>query len=403
MGTSLAVNGSQATTTSTGTPTGSGPVFSPPVFSREDTAFMRAALRLAERAVGNSWPNPAVGCVLARGNNVLGRGWTQPGGRPHAETRALDDAAGRHGAGAARGATAYVSLEPCAHDGKTPPCTDALLAAGVARVAVACRDPDPRVDGGGIGRLREAGVEVAEGLLEPQARELNAGFFMRVETGRPLVTLKTATSLDGGIATAAGRSKWITGQKARTRGHLLRAKHDAVLVGIGTALADDPMLDCRLPRFARFSPVRVVVDTNLRLPADSQLVRTADRLPTWVLTGERFPDDRARAIRQAGVDVIPVPAGNGGLDMAAALRAVAGRGITRLMVEGGGAIATSLLRSDLIDRIVWFRAPILLGSDARPAIAALAVDDIDKAPRFRCVGHRRLGDDLMDTYSRIAA
>ncbi len=364
---------------------------------------MRAALRLAERALGNSWPNPAVGCVLVRGNKVLGRGWTQPGGRPHAETQALDDAASHHGPGAARGATAYVSLEPCSHHGKTPPCTDALSSAGVARIVVACLDPDPRVDGGGVGRLRDAGVTVVEGLFETEARELNAGFFKRIQAGRPLVTLKIATSLDGAIATAAGRSKWITGKKARARGHLLRAKHDAVLVGIGTALADDPMLDCRLPRFARFSPVRVVVDTNLRLPAESQLVRTANRLPTWVLTGDRPAEDRARALQQAGADVIAISAGNGGLDLLAGLGAIAGRGVTRLLVEGGGGITTSLLRLDLVDRIVWFRAPILLGGDARPAVAALAIEDIAKAPRFRCIDQRRLGDDLMETYARITA
>ena len=364
---------------------------------------MQAALRLAARAVGNSWPNPAVGCVLAHGGEVVGRGWTQPGGRPHAETQALDDAARRGAQGALRGATAYVTLEPCAHHGKTPPCTDALVAAGVARVVIASDDPDPRVNGGGIDRLRAVGINVEHGLFEKSARELNAGFFARVEAGRPLVTLKTATSLDAAIATASGRSKWITGKKARDRGHLLRAKHDAVLVGIGTALADDPMLDCRLPKFAASSPVRVVVDTRLRLPPDSRLVRTAGSLPTWVLTGDPPPEQLVGPLQQAAVEVIPTTVAAGRVDLAPALRALADRGITRLLVEGGSAIATSLLQQDLVDRIVWFRAPILLGADARPAIAALAIDDIAKAPRFQRVNQRRLGDDLMETYARITA
>ncbi len=364
---------------------------------------MRVALRLAQRAVGNCWPNPAVGCVLTNGADVIGRGWTQPGGRPHAEARAIDDAARRLGSAATRGGTAFVSLEPCAHHGKTPPCADALIAAGLERAVVACADPDPRVNGGGIGRLREAGIDVEVGLLETEAKSLNAGFFSCIEKDRPLVALKTATSLDGAIATAAGHSKWITGKRARARGHLLRAKHDAVLVGIGTALADDPMLDCRLPRFERFSPVRIVVDTHLRLRIDSQLVKTADRRPTWILAAEEASPDRQAALRSAGVEILPVASDAAGLDTVEALRVLAERGITRLLVEGGGRIAGSLFGAGLVDKVYWFRAPILLGADAQPAVPALGVSDIDAAPRFDRVDQRRLGDDLLEIYARRTA
>ncbi|MGY4803023.1 bifunctional diaminohydroxyphosphoribosylaminopyrimidine deaminase/5-amino-6-(5-phosphoribosylamino)uracil reductase RibD, partial [Teichococcus aerofrigidensis] len=224
-----------------------------PPSAAQDVAQMRAALALAARGLGNTWPNPAVGCVIVKEGVVVGRGWTAPGGRPHAETEAL-----RRAGAAARGATAYVTLEPCCHWGRTPPCADALIAAGVARVVVAMQDPDPRVDGAGLRRLREAGIAVASGMLEAEARALNAGFLKRLASGLPLLTLKLATTLDGRIATRAGESQWITGPAARRAAHALRGRHDAVLVGSGTALADDPDLTCRLPGFAPVPTVRVV-------------------------------------------------------------------------------------------------------------------------------------------------
>lgn len=362
------------------------------------------ALRLAARALGTCAPNPAVGCVLVKEGQEVGRGWTQPGGRPHAETEALADARRRHGANASRGATAYVTLEPCAHYGQTPPCADALIEAGIARLVVACRDPDPRVNGGGIRRVREAGIEVELGVGEVDARDQNAGFFTKVELGRPHVTLKTATSLDGRIATAAGQSKWITGPRARARGHLLRATHDAVLVGIGTALADDPKLNCRLPRFATRSPIRIVADTSLRLPPTSQLAVTARQQPTWVLTQKAAARSKpAEALTAAGVEIIPVEGAGTELDLAAALKLLASRGVTRLLVEGGGRLAAGLVRRDLVDTIVWFRAPILLGGDARPAFAELGLSEVAAAPRFKRVDQRRFGDDLMETLTRITA
>src|SRR5437773_406942 len=238
-----------------------------------------ATLALARRGLGRVWPNPAVGCVIARDGRILGRGWTQPGGRPHAETEAL----ARAGA-AAHGATAYVSLEPCCHVGRTPPCADALIAAGLSRVVVALEDPDPRVAGGGLARVRAAGIAVEAGLCAAEAAEINAGFFQRVRLGRPLVTLKLATSLDGRIATASGESRWITGPAARERAHLLRAAHDAILVGTDTVIADDPQLTCRLPGLADHSPVRVVIDRQLRIPLDGQVFADARRIPSWAVT-----------------------------------------------------------------------------------------------------------------------
>src|SRR5712691_553149 len=244
-----------------------------------DLSIMRAALALARRGLGNVWPNPAVGCVIARNSKVVGRGWTQPGGRPHAETEALARAGG-----AAQGATAYVTLEPCSHWGRTPPCADALIAAAVGRVVVAIEDSDPRVAGGGLARLRAAGIAVETGLGAADAAEINAGFLQRVRLGRPLVTLKLATSLDGRIATAAGESRWITGPAARDHAHLLRATHDAILVGTGTVLADDPQLTCRLPGLAGCSPVRVVLDRQLRIPPGADIIAEARQVPTWLVT-----------------------------------------------------------------------------------------------------------------------
>ena len=232
-----------------------------------DRRYMALALALAERGLGNVWPNPAVGCVLVRDGRIVGRGWTQPGGRPHAETEAL----ARAGDGA-QGATCYATLEPCAHHGETGPCADALVQAGIARAVVATEDPDPRVAGRGNARLEAAGIGVTRGCMEEEARALNAGFLSRVEKGRPLVTLKLASTLDGRIATHTGDSRWITGAQARARAHLLRARHDAVMVGAASALADDPALTCRLPGMADASPVRVVIDGSARLPAGHALI-----------------------------------------------------------------------------------------------------------------------------------
>jgi diaminohydroxyphosphoribosylaminopyrimidine deaminase / 5-amino-6-(5-phosphoribosylamino)uracil reductase len=356
---------------------------------------MRAALALARRGLGQVWPNPAVGCVIVKDGRVTGRGWTQPGGRPHAETEALARAGD-----AARGAAAYVSLEPCSHHGRTPPCADALIAAGIARAVVAVEDPDPRVSGSGIAKLRAAGVAVETGLCAEEAAELNAGFMLRVKHGRPLVTLKVAASLDGRIAAATGESRWITGPAARERAHLLRATHDAVLAGTGTALADDPELTCRLAGLEGRSPVRVVIDRNLRLPPALKLFAGTGRTPTWLVTlPSSAPARRAEAAAQ-GVKLLPAEPAGDGIDLAALLQRLGQEGLTRLLVEGGGRLAAGLLRAGLVDRIVWMRAPLAIGGDGVPAIAALGLDGLAGAPRFSLVSSETAGGDVIDTYRR---
>ena len=301
-----------------------------------DTSHMRHALLLAGRALGRVAPNPAVGCVIVSADGrVVGRGGTQPGGRPHAETVALAQAGE-----AARGGTAYVTLEPCAHFGQTAPCAEALTRAGIVRVVASLQDPDLRVRGRGISMLRQAGVQAEIGVLEREAAALNAGFFRRVRDGRPLVTLKIAQSADGKTIPPPGAQRWITGEEARRFGHLLRARHDAILVGIETALADDPMLDCRLPGMEDLSPVRIVLDTHLRIPLNLRLVQTARRIPTLVFTASAGGD----AVLERGVEIVRVPGdGHERLDLGAVLGTLAERGITRLLVEGGATTAMAFL------------------------------------------------------------
>ncbi|HUA76472.1 MAG TPA: bifunctional diaminohydroxyphosphoribosylaminopyrimidine deaminase/5-amino-6-(5-phosphoribosylamino)uracil reductase RibD [Acetobacteraceae bacterium] len=361
-----------------------------------DPAHMQAALGLARRGLGVTWPNPSVGCVLVRAGRVVGRGATAPGGRPHAETVALAMAGE-----AARGATAYVTLEPCAHHGGTPPCADALIAAGVARVVAALRDPDPRVNGAGLARLRAAGIAVAEGLLAPEAEAVTAGFLSRVRAGRPAVTLKLAATLDGRIATHAGESRWITGKEARRAAHALRGRHDAVLVGIGTALADDPALTCRLAGYRARPPVRLVADSGLRLPLTAKLVATARETPTWVLHRAGADPIRAAALEGLGIRLFALPAASAGIDLAAALAALAQAGLTAILAEGGAGLAAGLVRADLVDRLAWFHAPALLGADGWPAAAALGLAGLAAMPRFRRLRSTSLGEDMLTEFSRI--
>ncbi|MBO0738384.1 MAG: bifunctional diaminohydroxyphosphoribosylaminopyrimidine deaminase/5-amino-6-(5-phosphoribosylamino)uracil reductase RibD [Alphaproteobacteria bacterium] len=352
---------------------------------------MRAALALARRGLGSVWPNPAVGCVVVKEGRVVGRGWTQPGGRPHGETEAL-----RRAGEAACGATAYVSLEPCCHWGRTPPCTDALIAAGVRRVVVTLEDPDPRVAGGGLRQLRAAGIVVETGLCAEEAAEINAGFFCRLRYGRPLVTLKLATSLDGRIATSAGHSQWITGPPARECAHVLRAAHDAIMVGTGTLLADDPQLTCRLPGLRDRSPVRVVIDRQLRISSAMKLVSGARKVASWVLTLPSADPARRQSLRDSGVTIIDVdPDPEGMIDIRAALAALGERGITRLLVEGGGRLAAAMARARLVDRLIWVHAPLLIGGDGIPAIAGLGLDALADAPSFERLSTQTVGADVL--------
>ena len=354
---------------------------------------MHHALALAERALGTTAPNPAVGCVIvASDGRIVGRGWTKRGGRPHAETEALAQAGS-----AAKGATAFVTLEPCSHQGETPPCADALIAAGVVRVVAAVEDPDPRVSGKGFAMLRAAGVDVATGVGAKEASEQNAGFFMRVREGRPLVTLKIAQSLDGKTATASGESKWITGEAARAYGHLLRARHDAILIGIGTALADDPELTCRLPGLEDRSPLRAVLDTRLKLTEWSKLAQGASETPTLVFT----TSEGGGALAACGIEVARVARdARGRPDLKAVLTALAKRGITRLLVEGGATVHASFLDRNFVDRLEVFRAPIVLGEAGHGAIDSLAALTLGEAPRFVPTGRRSLGPDLLESFAR---
>jgi diaminohydroxyphosphoribosylaminopyrimidine deaminase/5-amino-6-(5-phosphoribosylamino)uracil reductase len=364
-------------------------------FSPSDTGHMRAALALARRNLGITWPNPSVGCVIVRNDAVIARGWTQPSGRPHAETEAL----ARAGAAAA-GATAYVTLEPCSHHGKTPPCAEALVAARIARAVVAVEDPDPRVAGKGFAALKKAGIKLDVGLLAEEAAELNAGFFRRVRDGRPLVTLKVATTLDGRIATHRGESQWITGETARRRAHALRAQHDAILVGVGTALADDPELTCRLPGLSTRSPVRIVLDPRLRLPLTSRIVRTARDVPTWVAAYPDSDHDRRDAFRDCGVALVDVERSSGDQpDMHGLLRTLGEHGLTRVLVEGGGRVTGALLAEGLIDRAVWFRAGGIMGGDGVPVAAAFGVDRLSQMPRLVRRSVEPCGEDTVEIYT----
>jgi diaminohydroxyphosphoribosylaminopyrimidine deaminase / 5-amino-6-(5-phosphoribosylamino)uracil reductase len=333
-----------------------------------DHAFLRQALALGERHLGLTAPNPSVGAVLvdeARGQGeILARAVTAAGGRPHAERQALEMAGER-----ARGATLFVTLEPCSHHGSTPPCADAVIAAGVARVVGGIEDPDPRVAGRGFARLRAAGIDVVSGLLAPQCRELNAGHILRVTRQRPFVTLKLAMTADGFAARADFRPLTITGGVANAQTHLLRARSDAVLVGVGTVLADDPRLDCRLPGLAERSPVRVVLDTHLRTPATAKIVASARTRPSWIIAGADAPLEAERRLADAGVEIMRVGldgAGRAGID--AALRLLAARGITRLLCEGGPSLADALAGEDLPDELVLITSPLALGE---PGLAAI--------------------------------
>ncbi len=361
--------------------------------SDTDIRHMRHALSLGARGVGRVWPNPAVGCVIVREGRIVGRGWTGDGGRPHAESRALEQAGDR-----ARGATAYVTLEPCAHHGRTPPCAEALAAAGVARVVAAMRDPDPRVNGQGLARLRAAGIEVVEGVLQAEARAANAGFFTRIEQGRPRVTLKLAASLDGRIATATGESQWITGAGSRRAVHALRARHDAVMVGGGTARADDPSLTVRDLGIDR-QPVRVVWSRQLDLPLQGKLAATAREIPLWLLHGEDANDDLVGAWSGLGAQPIACPVSGGRqIDPAAALSALGAAGLTRVLCEGGGALAASLLAAGLVDELVLFTAGLAIGAEGRPMLGALGLERLAAAPEFDLVEFGTIGGDTMSRW-----
>lgn len=362
--------------------------------SNTDTRFMALALSLGRRGQGLCWPNPAVGCVVVQGDRIVGRGWTQPGGRPHAETVALAQAGAQ-----AKGATAYVTLEPCSHQGETPPCAQALIDAGVARVVAAIEDSDPRVSGQGFEHLRRAGIVVKTGVLAEQAARDHAGFFLKTEQGRPLVTLKLASSFDGRIATATGHSKWITGPEARRAVHAMRARHDAVMVGAGTARADDPSLTVRDLGVDQ-QPVRVVISRHLDLPLLSQLARTAKDIPLWLCHGHGADVERLKAWEGLGARLLPCAVRGTQLDAGDILQQLGQAGLTRVFCEGGSALAASLLANDLVDELIGFTAGLGIGAEGLPMIGALGLNRLEQAPRFQLIEARQVGQDIEHRWTR---
>lgn len=366
----------------------------------QDERLMRSALGLAQRGLGQTWPNPSVGCLIVRNEGtqpiIFGRGWTQPGGRPHAEPVAIAD-----GGNDLRGATAYVTLEPCAHFGKTGPCSQALAEAGIARVVTAMEDPDPRVAGRGHQYLRDSGIDLALNVCGDVAARINAGHVTRIRRGRPHVQLKLALSGNGMIGGPGRSTVRITNEKAWRNVHMMRAEADAILVGIGTALADDPELTCRLPGMARRSPVRIVLDSHLQLPLRSKLAQSARRAPVWVIAKEDAPADKRDALEARGCVIIRVPFDDIPLiSLPFALAELAGRGVTRLMVEGGSRLAASLIRGNLVDEAVLFEAPQTHIADGVRALDGLDISSVMEQERYRMIEEVWLGSDRKKVFWR---
>jgi diaminohydroxyphosphoribosylaminopyrimidine deaminase / 5-amino-6-(5-phosphoribosylamino)uracil reductase len=363
-----------------------------------DRRFMQLALALGRRGQGRTWPNPAVGAVVLKDGVIVGRGWTQPGGRPHAEPEALARAGE-----AARGATLYVTLEPCSHVGKSPPCADAIIAAGIARVVSAIEDPNPEVAGQGHARLRAAGITVDIGLGATEAARDHAGHFRRIRDKRPHVILKLAVSSDDKIGASGHKPVAISGEAARARVHLLRAQCDAILVGIGTVRADDPLLTCRLPGMEARSPVRVVLDRSLRIPGASRLVHSARETPLWLMTSSLSEAPAAMKLGAAGAQVIRVAtrATPPGLDLKAVLHALADKGVTRLLVEGGARVASSFVAAGLVDEVWLLRGPDAIGAGGVAALDALPLSAITQSSAFRVRGSEILQSDTLTIYERI--
>ncbi len=363
-----------------------------------DRRFMALALTLGRRGQGRTWPNPAVGAVVVKDGVIVGRGWTQPGGRPHAEPEALNRAGE-----AARGATLYVTLEPCSHVGKSPPCVDAIIAAGITRVVSAIEDPNPEVAGQGHAKLRAAGITVDIGLGAAEAAHDHAGHFRRIRDKRPHVILKLAVSSDDKIGAAGRKPVAITGEAAKARVHLLRAQCDAILVGIGTVLADDPLLTCRLPGMEARSPVRVVLDRALRIPGTSRLVHSARETPLWVMTSNLSEARAAMKFGAAGAQVVRVAATSAppGLDLSAVLHALAEKGITRLLVEGGARVASSFVAAGLVDEVWLLRGAEAVGADGVAALGALPLTSITQSPTFKQRASETLQKDTLTIYERV--
>ncbi|MGH6726177.1 MAG: bifunctional diaminohydroxyphosphoribosylaminopyrimidine deaminase/5-amino-6-(5-phosphoribosylamino)uracil reductase RibD [Pseudolabrys sp.] len=360
----------------------------------DDARFMALAFALGHRGLGNTWPNPAVGAVIVKDGVIVGRGWTQPGGRPHAEVEAL-----RRAKKAAHGATIYVTLEPCSHQGKSPPCADAIAKAGIARVVSALEDPNPEVAGQGHEKLRAKGIAVDIGLGAEEARRAHAGHIMRVAAGRPYVTLKLAVSADGKAGLAGRKPVAITGEAARSRVFQMRAASDAIMVGIGTVLSDNPQLTCRLPGMFERSPVRVVLDASLKLPLATSVVATVRETPTWVFTSAKPSAIAEEILQQKGCKVFRVDDTGGKLDFDEVLKVLAGEGITRLMVEGGPKLAGALARTGMVDELTLLRGKKTVGADGIEPLVGMPLDGF--TGQLHACGREQLGADTLEIFDRV--
>ncbi|KUK36385.1 MAG: diaminohydroxyphosphoribosylaminopyrimidine deaminase [Thermacetogenium sp.] len=358
---------------------------------KQHIRFMSRALELAALGKGKTSPNPMVGAVVVRDDLIIGEGYHMKAGTPHAEVHAL-----RAAGDLAKGSTLYVTLEPCCHYGKTPPCTEAIIKAGIQKVVVATCDPNPLVAGKGIRSLKEAGIEVQVGIMEEEAQRLNEAFFKYIRTGLPYVVLKVAMSLDGKIATCSGDSKWITGEKARLKVQHLRAESDAVMVGIGTVLADDPLLTVRLPGESK-RPLRVIVDSSLHLPVDSQLVQTAGEAPVVVAAVPgKYQKDKKLLLEKRGVEVLDMPGEDGMVSIEELLQELGRRGVMTLLLEGGATLNASALQADIVDKFVFFLSPLIIGGKNAPgAFGGSGFDTLDKALRLESLKIERVGEDFL--------
>ncbi len=352
---------------------------------------MRLALRLAARGVGHTSPNPMVGAVVVRGGQVVGRGYHRRAGTPHAEVHALEDAGSR-----ASGSTLYVTLEPCNHEGRTPPCTEAILLSGVDRVVVGCRDPNPRVSGGGIDFLHSRGVRVEVGVLRERCLQLNEPFIKHATTGLPLVIAKVAASLDGKIASRTGDSRWISNERSRRFVHRLRHAADAILVGVGTVIADNPRLTTRLPGNKGKNPLRIILDTHLRTPLDSLVVSQNDEASTLIATQPTPYEKRKVSLEERGVEILPLPLKRGRVSLPALLDHLGRRGVISLLVEGGAEVHGAFFYDNLVDKVYLFFAPrIMGGNSAVPMVGGIGATSVTEASALRNLRLRRFDDDIM--------
>lgn len=359
--------------------------------------WMKRALNLAERSLGRVAPNPAVGCIIVKEGEIVGCGWTQKNGRPHAEMIALEQAKEK-----AEGADVFTTLEPCSHHGETEPCADALISAKPSRVICALRDPDSRVNGAGIDKIQKAGIEVIENILMQEAAFLNQGYLCHRNQMRPLVTLKTGSTLDGRIATQTGNSRWITNEISRAQAHMLRATYDAIIIGSRTSLSDSPQLTCRLSGLEERTPIRIVADSHLSIPLTSKLVESAKTYPLWVLCSKNIDSLRSEALEQSGAKLFKVEVNEktGLLDTKGIISILATEGITRLLIEGGSHLAASFINEDLVDRLYWVSANKIIGGDGTPTVSGMGLKRLADAPHFNLLWQQQLGEDTLSILER---